>query len=252
MFIDSADGGNQAGIEEGFDACPELLGGLFGGASDVVDHGAAAIFAGGAAFRIESGEGGPDTLGGFGDREIDLHFGLTAELIESGAGSAVQERAGFGDAGVELCGGFTRDHARGFHHTNELAIGDAVGGGFKFFGGLAERFVKPAACFRPDFASGFDYKILGFGKMTLRIGGKFFQALGDFFGLRAVGVVLLFPAALDFAEARLEMAENFFAGGAHQRFHALLGKFAQLLKISFADAFNPREGRVDGFLEMLG
>ena len=64
--------------------------------------------------------------------------------------------------------------------------------------------------------------------------------------------MLLFPAALDFAEARLEVAENFFAGRTHQRFQALLGKFAQLLKISFADAFDAREGSVDGFIEMLG
>ena len=88
--------------------------------------------------------------------------------------------------------------------------------------------------------------------MALCVGGKFFEALRNFFGLRAVGVVLLFPAALDFAEARLEVAENFLAGRTHQRFHALLGEFTQLLKISFANSFHPREGIVDGFIEMLG
>ena len=63
--------------------------------------------------------------------------------------------------------------------------------------------------------------------------------------------MLLFPAALDFAEARFEVAENFFAGRTHQRFQALLGKFVQLLKIVFADALDAREGSVDGLVEML-
>ena len=53
MFIDSAYGGYQAGIEEGFDAGAELLGGLLRGTGDVVDHDAAAIFASEAVFRIE-------------------------------------------------------------------------------------------------------------------------------------------------------------------------------------------------------
>ena len=57
---------------------------------------------------------------------------------------------------------------------------------------------------------------------------------------------------MDFAEARFEVAENFFTGGADQRFRALLGEFAELLEISFADAFHARERRVDGFIEMLG
>jgi hypothetical protein len=252
VFIDSADGGNQTGIEKGFDTCAELLGGLFGGASDIVDHCAAAIFAGGATFGVESGEGGADALGGFGDSQIDLDLSLTAELFESGAGSAVQERAGFGDAGVELGGGFAGDHTRGFHHANELAIGDAVGGGFKLFGGLAERFAKPSACLRLDFASGFFDEFLRLREIALHLRGKFFQALRDFFGLRTVSVVLLFPTALDLAESRFEMAEDFFARRTNQRFHALLGKFTQLLKISLADAFDPGEGCVDGLIEMIG
>ena len=48
------------------------------------------------------------------------------------------------------------------------------------------------------------------------------------------------------------MAENFFARRTHQRFQALLGKFAQLLEISFADAFDASEGSFNSFIEMLG
>ncbi len=252
MFIHGTDGGYQAGIEEGFDAGAELLGGLFRGARNVIYHRAAAGFAGGAIFRVESRERGPDAFGCFGDGKIDLHFRLTAELFESACSGAVQERAGFGDAGVELRGSFAGDHARGFHHANKLAIGNAVGGSFKLFGGLAERFVQAAACLRLDFASGFFDEFLGLGEIALRIGGEFFEALRNFFCLSAIGGLLLFPAALDLAKARLEVAENFLAGRAHQRFQSLLGKFTKLLEISFADAFHSREGGIDGFIEMCG
>ncbi len=91
VFVDSADGSHEAGIEKRFDARAELLGGLFGSACDVVDHGAAAGFAGGATFRIESGERGLDPLGRFRDGEIDLDLGLTAKLFESASRSAVQQ-----------------------------------------------------------------------------------------------------------------------------------------------------------------
>ena len=121
-----------------------MLGGLLRGASDVVDHGAAAIFAGDAVFGIESGERGPDALGGFRNREVHLDFGLTAEFFERAAGGGVQERTRFCDAGLHLGGGFAGDHARGFHDADELAIGDAVGGGFKLFGGLAQNFIVKA------------------------------------------------------------------------------------------------------------
>src|SRR4029077_7139182 len=64
--------------------------------------------------------------------------------------------------------------------------------------------------------------------------------------------LLFIPAALDFSEARLEVAEDFLAGSAHQRFKALLGKFMQLLKIVFTDALDTRQGLVDGFIEVSG
>jgi hypothetical protein len=105
---------------------------------------------------------------------------------------------------------------------------------------------------RFDFARGFFYKVLRFAQIALRIAGQFFEALGDFLGLRAISVVLFLPVALDFSEARFEVAENFLAGRAHQRFKALLGKFMQLAKIVFANAFDARESFVDGFVEMSG
>ena len=117
------------------------------------------------------------------------------------AAAVVQQRAGLRDASVQLRGSFAGDHARGFHHANQLTIGNTIRGGFKLFGGLAQRFVQAAARLRHDFASGFIHKLLSLGKIALRIGGEFFEALHNFFGLGAEGVVLLFPAALDFAEA---------------------------------------------------
>jgi hypothetical protein len=67
VFINSADGGHQTGIEKSFDAGAELLGGLFRGSDDIVDHGAAASLASGAIFRIERGERRPYALRSFCD-----------------------------------------------------------------------------------------------------------------------------------------------------------------------------------------
>jgi prolyl-tRNA synthetase len=47
---------------------------------------------------------------------------------------------------------------------------------------------------------------LRFAQITLGIARKFFKALRNFFGLRAISVVLFFPVALDFSEARFEEA----------------------------------------------
>ena len=155
VFIDGANGGDQAGIEKRFDAGAELLGGLFRGAGDFVDHGAAAILASRAIFRVESGQRGADAVSSFRDSKVDLHFCLTAELFESAGGSSLHERAGLRNARVELRGSFACDHARGFHYANQLTIGNAIGRGFKLFRGLAQRFVEAATRLRFDFASGF-------------------------------------------------------------------------------------------------
>ena len=252
VFVDGSDRGYEARIEEGFDAGAELLGGLFRGADHVVNHGAAAIVAGGAALGVESRESGLDALGGFRDGEVDVNFRQAAELFESASGGAMQQRAGFRDAGVHLRGGFTCDHACGFHHANKLAVRDAIRGGFKLFGSLPERFIETSARLRLDLVADLLYRFLGFGELALRVGGKPFEALRDLFRLRAVSVVLLFPAALHFAEARLQVTKDFFTGGTHQRFETLLGEFAQLLKIAFANSFDSRKGRIDSFIEVLG
>ncbi len=148
--------------------------------------------------------------------------------------------------------GFADDHACGFHHTNELAIGDAIRSRLELLGGLAERFVQMAPRLWLDFISRFLDELLRFGEIALRISGEQLQAPCDFLGLRAIGVLLLFPVALHFAEAQFEVAENFFARSAHQRFKAKFGKFMKLLDIVFANALDSREGVTDGLVEMGG
>jgi hypothetical protein len=93
-------------------------------------------------------------------------------------------------------------------------------------------------------------ELLRLCKISLRLGGKVLEARGNFFGLRAECVPLFFPAILDFTETRLEMTKNLFAGGPHQGFEALLGKFVKLLEIPLPDGFDPGEGSVDSIVQL--
>ena len=177
VFVDGADSGDQAGVEERFHAGAELFGGLFGGVSDVGLDRAAASLDCGAIFGVERGELGHHTLRRFGNNQVDLNFGLALEFFHRGAGGSLELGANVSAVGVKLRGGFARNHLLVFHQANKLAVGDASGGGFEIVGGASDGLIQAIEDARLNIGPDARKNALRIGEAALRFAGEAFEAL---------------------------------------------------------------------------
>ena len=212
MFVDCADGCDEAGIKKRLYAGTEFRGGLFGGASDIRLQGAATRFDCGAILRIQRGERRTGALGGFGEDVVGLRFDAATEIIDGAVGGFLQERASFTGAGFEFQRDFLRDHLLLFHQANELAVGNTGGDRFEFLGGMTDGLLDGSKIQRAKLARGAFGKLASFIQAIAGFRGKFFELLGELVGASlSLGDKSLVMSG-NLAETPFEMAEYVVAG----------------------------------------